>query len=82
MAKAPQSGKSAAVAQAKKSGGVGGYFKGVKKEMSKVVWPTKKELGSYAVVVVATCAICAVGFWLIDSGVLLSLQKILGVTMN
>ena len=25
------------------------YFKGVKLEMKKVVWPTKKELGSYDV---------------------------------
>ena len=41
---------------------LGEYLKGVKKEMGKVVWPTRKELGAYTVVVAATCAICALGF--------------------
>ncbi|MDY6038815.1 MAG: preprotein translocase subunit SecE [Eubacterium sp.] len=61
---------------------VGEYLKGVRKEMGKVVWPTRKELGAYTVVVAATCAIFALGFWLVDLGVLALLKNILGVTMN
>lgn len=58
------------------------YFKGVRNEMKKVVWPTKKELGTYAVVVVATCAVFALGFWLVDTGVLAALRGLLGIKMN
>ena len=58
------------------------YFKGVKLEMGKVVWPTKKELGSFTAVVIATCAVFALGFWLIDTGVLAALRAVLGSTLN
>ena len=58
------------------------YFKGIKLEMGKVVWPTKKELGSFTVVVIATCAVFALGFWLIDTGVLAALKAVLGITLN
>ena len=49
--------------------------------MKKVVWPTKKELVSYTAVVVMTCAVFALGFWLVDTGVLVALREILGVTL-
>ena len=65
----------------KKKAGMGEYFKGVKLEMKKVVWPTKKEATSYTAVVIVTCAIFALGFWLIDTGVLATLRAILGVTL-
>ncbi|MBR4410427.1 MAG: preprotein translocase subunit SecE [Firmicutes bacterium] len=65
----------------KKKAGMGEYFKGVKLEMKKVIWPTKKETTSYTAVVLVTCAIFALGFWLIDTGVLAALRAILGVTM-
>ena len=45
-----------------KKGKVGDYFKGVKTEMKKVVWPTKKEVASYTGIVILTCAIFALGF--------------------
>ena len=35
-----------------KKGRVSTYFKGVKAEMKKVIWPTKKELVNYTGVVV------------------------------
>ena len=44
----------------------------------KVVWPTKKELVSYTSVVILTCAVFALGFWLIDTGVLAALRAVLG----
>ena len=50
--------------------------------MKKVVWPTKKEVASYTAVVIATCAIFALGFWLIDTGVLAALKGILGVQLG
>jgi preprotein translocase subunit SecE len=65
-----------------KKGGAMEYLKGVRQEMKKVVWPTKKELGSFAAVVVATCAVFALGFWLIDTGVLAALRAVLGITLN
>ena len=39
-----------AVPPKKKRGSLKDYFKGVKVEMKKVVWPTRKELGSYTAV--------------------------------
>lgn len=58
------------------------YFLGVKQELSKVVWPTRKELISYTVVVIATCTIFAVGFWLMDMGILEILKQMLGITLS
>ncbi len=66
---------------AKKKSGIGEYFKGVRLEMKKVIWPTKKETTSYTVVVIVTCALFALGFWLIDTGVLAALRAVLGVTL-
>lgn len=71
-----------AVTKAKKSGGAKEYFKGIKVEMSKVVWPTKKELTSFTIVVLATCAVFALGFWLVDTGFLAALKAVLGITLN
>ena len=65
----------------KKRASFGEYFKGVKTEMKKVVWPTKKEMVSYTAVVIMTCAVFALGFWLIDTGVLAALRGVLGVTL-
>ena len=79
MAKKEQAKNSKKVAQ---KGSVKEYFKGIKLEMNKVVWPTKKELGSFTVVVLATCAVFALGFWLIDTGVLAALKAVLGITLN
>ncbi|QIB70242.1 preprotein translocase subunit SecE [Aminipila butyrica] len=62
--------------------GIGEYFKGIRTEMKKVIWPTKKELGSYTVVVLFTCAFFAVGFWLVDLGVLAALKAILGISLK
>lgn len=50
--------------------------------MKKVVWPTKKEMVSYTGVVILTCAVFALGFWLIDTGVLAALRAVLGVTLS
>ncbi len=57
------------------------YFKGVRLEMKKVVWPTRKELGAYTAVVFVTCAFFALAFWAIDSGFLAILKGLLGINM-
>ena len=79
MAKKDQAKNSKKAAQ---KGSVKEYFKGIKLEMSKVVWPTRKELSSFTGVVIATCAVFALGFWLIDTGVLAALKAVLGITLN
>ena len=58
------------------------YWKGVRQEMKKVVWPTRQELGLYTVVVIFTCAVFALGFWAIDSGFLAILRAVLGITLS
>jgi preprotein translocase subunit SecE len=42
------------------------YLKGVKSELKKVNWPTKKELTNYTVVVLATVAVMTVVIWGLD----------------
>ena len=66
----------------KKRASFGEYFRGVRTEMKKIVWPTKKVLVSHTAVVIMTCAIFALGFWLIDTGVLVALREVLGVTLS
>lgn len=66
----------------KKRTGAREYFKGVKQELGKVIWPTKKELGSFTAVVIATCAVFALGYWLIDTGVLAALKGVLNITLD
>ena len=89
MAKAKDKDKAAKPAAKKrtpnapkrKRGSLKEYFKGVKLEMKKVVWPTKQEMGHYTVVVLVTCAVFALAFWAIDSGFLAVLKTLLGIDM-
>ena len=62
--------------QKREKGRIREYFKGVRLEMKKVVWPTRKELGSYTAVVLATCAAFALVFWGVDSGVLAAIKAV------
>ena len=66
----------AASTRKRKKGSVKEYFKGVKLEMKKVVWPTKKELGSFTAVVLVTCAAFAVVIWAVDTGVLAAIKAV------
>ena len=54
------------------------FFKGVRLELKKVVWPTSKELVSYTVVVIVVCLLFALGFWAVDTGTLAALRAIVG----
>ena len=82
MATSREKVKKNAIAQAKKTGGVKDTFKGVKQELSKVVWPTKNELVSYTGVVLAACGFFAIALWAIDTGVLAALKAVLGSAVN
>lgn len=42
------------------------YFKGVRAELKKVNWPSKKELKNYTIVVLVTCLIMTVVIWGLD----------------
>ncbi len=69
------------VPQKKNKKSIREYFRGVRIEMKKVVWPTRKELGSYTMVVLATCAFFALAFWAIDTGFLAILKGLLGINL-
>ena len=66
---------------AAKKPGMGAYFKGVRTEMKKVVWPTKKEMYNYTRVVIMTCCAFALGFWVLDTVFLKLLEMVIGVTL-
>ncbi|MDR1572356.1 MAG: preprotein translocase subunit SecE [Clostridiales Family XIII bacterium] len=53
--------------QKNRGGGIREYFKGVRVEMKKVVWPTRKELVSYTWTVLITCFAFGIAFFLADS---------------
>ncbi len=78
---ATETAKKVPAAPKKEKVSFGEYLKGVRLEMRKVVWPTKKELVNFTVVVLAVCAFFAVGFWAIDTGVLAGLRSVLGITL-
>jgi preprotein translocase subunit SecE len=58
-----------------------GYFRGIKTETKKVVWPTRKELGSYTGVVVFTCFAFGLGIWVVDTLFLGALKYILNISL-
>ncbi|HHX14412.1 MAG TPA: preprotein translocase subunit SecE [Clostridiales bacterium] len=60
---------------------LGEYFRGVRTEMKKVVWPTKEELASYTWVVLLTCTVFAVLFWAFDSAILAALRAVLNINI-
>lgn len=43
-----------------------GYFKGVKSEFKKIIWPTKEETVKYTAIVIAASIIISVVVYLLD----------------
>jgi len=68
--------------QQEKSGGWREYFRGVRIETKKVVWPTRKELVSYTIVVLIACAFFGVFLWGVDSGFLAIIREVFNISMN
>ena len=65
-----------------KQGGLREYFKGVKIETKKVVWPTRKELVSYTIVVFIACVFFGLFLWGVDSGFLAIIREVFNISMN
>lgn len=42
------------------------YFKGVKAELKKVIWPSRKELINYTGIVIIISVIVALTVWVLD----------------
>lgn len=61
-----------------KKGRISSYFKGVKAEMKKVVWPTKKELFNYTGVVILISGIISLIVYLLDIGI----HRVLALFIN
>jgi len=68
--------------QKEKQGGLREYFRGVKTEVKKVVWPTRKELISYTIVVGIACAFFGLFLWGVDSGFLAIIREVFSINMN
>lgn len=73
--------KPVAATNAKKRTSIKEYFKGVKTEVKKVIWPTKKEMVSFTSVVILTCFAFAVIFWAFDSAFLALLKAVLNISI-
>lgn len=58
------------------------FFRGVKQELSKVVWPTRDELVTDTVAVFVAVAVFAIAFWILDTGFLAALKHLLGITLS
>ena len=52
-----------------KKGKMTSYFKGVKAEMKKVIWPSKKELLNYTGVVILISGMVSLIVYLLDIGI-------------
>lgn len=57
------------MAEVEKKGKTGNFFKGVKAEMRKVIWPSKKDLVNYTLVVIGISVAVAILVYLIDLGI-------------
>jgi preprotein translocase subunit SecE len=68
-------------AKPKRSVRIKEYFKGIRSEVRKVVWPTKKETYRHTGVVLVTCALFAFFFWILDTAFLKLLEAVLNISM-
>ncbi len=64
-------------AQANSKGKLSAYFRGVKAEMRKVIWPSKKELINYTGVVILMSAIISIIVYVLDLGIHYALSLII-----
>lgn len=57
------------------------FFRNVRSEMKKVIWPTRSELVSYTGVVLFTCVLFSLGIWVLDSIFNGALQAVLNIKL-
>ena len=58
---------------------LGNYLGAVRSEMRRVVWPSKAELKSYSVAIIAMLIVFGVIIWLVDSGIVAALVGYTGL---
>ncbi|MBQ8120114.1 MAG: preprotein translocase subunit SecE [Ruminococcus sp.] len=71
--------KAVAVKDAKKKGGLKRYFKELKSEMKKVVWPTKKKVINNTGIVMGVMAFMGLFLFAVDSGLGYAIKAILKI---
>lgn len=52
------------------------YLKEVRTEMSRVTWPSKKELRSMSMFTIAALATGGIAIWLLDTGIVATLTTL------
>ncbi|MDR1797496.1 MAG: preprotein translocase subunit SecE [Clostridiales Family XIII bacterium] len=73
--------KNAPAQPQEKKGGLLEYLRGVRIETKKVVWPTRKELVNYTIVVFIACAFFGLFLWGVDSGFLAIIREVFDINM-
>ncbi len=58
------------------------YLGAVRSEMRRVVWPSKAELKSYSVAIIAMLIVFGVIIWLVDSGIVAALVGYTGLRVS
>ena len=58
------------------------YLGAVRSEMRRVVWPSKAELKSYSVAIIAMLIVFGVIIWLVDSGIVAALVGFTGLRVS
>lgn len=61
----------------KAKGKLSAYFRGVKSEIKKVVWPNKKEMFNFTGVVIGISALISIIVYLLDLGIHVILKFII-----
>ena len=60
-------------------GRVRSYLGDVRSEMRRVVWPSREELKSYSVAIIAMLIVFGIVIWLVDSGIVAALVGFTGL---
>ena len=62
-----------------RKGGIGSFISETRREIAKVTWPTRKEIGVTTTLIVVFALITGVFFLAIDSGLGYAVSRILGM---
>ena len=61
-----------------KQNGVSKYFRDLKGEFKKIVWPSKKQIINNTIVVIVAIVVCGVFIWAMDLGLSALMKLFLG----
>ena len=75
----PSSAKNSEKKSKKKGSAVAKYFRDLRSEFKKVVWPTKKQVANNTLVVLGTMAAAGLFVFALDSGMYKLLQLLMSV---